>query len=85
MPGDQRYEDALSVRFDTEILEQEFAIAGPPKIELTICVDKPEAQIAVRLNDIWPDGAATRMTYGVLNLTHRDSHGVPEPMVPVDQ
>ncbi|HEX4765950.1 MAG TPA: CocE/NonD family hydrolase C-terminal non-catalytic domain-containing protein, partial [Lichenihabitans sp.] len=36
----------------------------------------------VRLNDVAPDGAATRVTYGLLSLTHRDSHESPEPLVP---
>jgi hypothetical protein len=36
----------------------------------------------VRLNDVAPDGQVTRVTYGVLNLTHRNSHAEPEPLVP---
>jgi predicted acyl esterase len=28
----------------------------------------------VRLNHIHPDGASTRITYGVLNLAQRDDH-----------
>ena len=35
------------------------------------------AIVVVRLSDVAPDGAATRVTYGVLNLTHRDSHEQP--------
>ena len=27
-----------------------------------------------------PDGASTRVSYGLLNLTHRDSHETPEPL-----
>ena len=38
--------------------------------------------IAVRLNDVAPDGASTRVTYGLLNLTHRDGHGEPAPLEP---
>jgi len=36
----------------------------------------------VRLNHLHPDGAATRITWGVLNLTHRDSHEHPTPLEP---
>jgi uncharacterized protein len=32
----------------------------------------------VRLVDVAPDGAATRVTYGVFNLTHRNSHEHPK-------
>nr|WP_323368582.1 CocE/NonD family hydrolase C-terminal non-catalytic domain-containing protein [Profundibacter amoris] len=34
--------------------------------------ETPVAQIAVRLNDVHPDGKVSRITYGVLNLTHRN-------------
>jgi hypothetical protein len=36
----------------------------------------------VRLNDVAPDGQVTRVTYGVLNLTHRNGHAAPEPLTP---
>jgi hypothetical protein len=44
--------------------------------------DQPQAQVAVRLNHIHPDGASTRITYGVLNLSHRDSATNPQALVP---
>ena len=31
-------------------------------------------------NDVFPDGRVSRVTFGVLNLTHRDSHEHPAPM-----
>src|SRR5262249_25741792 len=34
----------------------------------------------VRLNDVFPDGRVSRVTFGVLNLTHRDSHEFPKPV-----
>src|SRR4029453_6235445 len=47
---------------------------------LALAVDKPVAVVAVRLNDVFPDGRVSRVTFGVLNLTHRDSHEHPAPM-----
>src|SRR5204862_523556 len=38
--------------------------------------------IAERLNDVAPDGTSARVTYGLLNLTHRDSHEHPKPLEP---
>jgi hypothetical protein len=38
--------------------------------------------IAARLSDVAPDGKITRVSFGVLNLTHRDGHAHPEPLVP---
>jgi hypothetical protein len=36
--------------------------------------------VAVRLNDLRPDGSDLRVTYGVLNLTHREGHERPVPV-----
>ncbi|KUJ76999.1 peptidase S15 [Ruegeria marisrubri] len=82
MPGDQRHDDALSACFDGAPLAEELDIVGAPRLRLRVSSDKPQAQIAVRLNHMHPDGASTRITYGVLNLTHRDSHAAPEPLEP---
>ncbi|TMV07809.1 CocE/NonD family hydrolase [Ruegeria sediminis] len=82
MPGDQRPDDALSVCFDGAPLAENLDIVGAPRLRLRLSADKPQAQIAVRLNHLHPDGASTRITYGVLNLTHRDSHADPQPLEP---
>jgi uncharacterized protein len=81
MPGDQRGDDALSACFDSAPLGQT-DIVGAPVLRLRLIADRPVAQIAVRLNHLHPDGASTRITWGVLNLTHRTSHADPEPLVP---
>ena len=80
MPGDQRRDDALSATWDTEILSNDIQITGAPTITLKLSSDQPTAQIAVRLNHIHPDGASTRITYGVLNLCHLGGHEVSTPI-----
>ncbi len=82
MPGDQRGDDALSACFDTGPLAQDMDIVGAPRLTLTLAADRPQAQIAVRLCHVHPDGASTRITYGVLNLSHRRSAADPQPMTP---
>jgi len=82
MPKDQRVDDGGSLVFDSEPLADVTEILGAPVVELDIASDKPVAMLAVRLNDIAPDGAATRVTYGLLNLTHRDGHEDPAPLDP---
>lgn len=84
MPGDQRRDDALSATWDSAALSADMQITGAPKITLTLSSDQPTAQIAVRLNHIHPDGASTRITYGVLNLCHRDGHEVSD-LLPVNE
>jgi hypothetical protein len=85
MPEDQRYDDALSACFTSKPLGERCDIIGSPTVKLRLSSDQPIAQIAVRLNHIHPDGASTRMTYGVLNLCHRNGHTVAQPLVPDEE
>jgi len=82
LAGDQRDDDAGSLVFDTAPLAEPVEILGQVVVELELAVDRPVAMIAARLNDVRPDGSVTRVTYGVLNLTHRDGHDNPVPLVP---
>ena len=82
MPYDQRLEDGGARLYDSMPLAEPLEIFGAPEVELEIEADKPVAMLAVRLSDIEPDGKVTRFTYGLLNLTHRNSHEQPEPLVP---
>ncbi|WP_327268853.1 CocE/NonD family hydrolase [Streptomyces sp. NBC_01218] len=82
LPYDQREEDGGSLVFTSDPLARTTEILGSPRVELEVESSEPVAQIAVRLSDVAPDGRATRVTYGVLNLTHRDSDDSPEPLEP---
>ncbi|SMH53313.1 CocE/NonD family hydrolase [Mesorhizobium australicum] len=82
LPGDQRPDDALSVCFDGEALDEALDIVGAPSIELAFTPDRPQANLCVRLCDVHPDGASELISYGLLNLTHRASHESPEPLRP---
>ena len=82
MPLDQRLDDAGSLTFDSEPLRQPLAVVGAASVALEIESDKPQALVAVRLSDVAPDGAATRVAYGLLNLSQRESHENPSALVP---
>ncbi|HJL18554.1 MAG TPA: CocE/NonD family hydrolase [Sandaracinaceae bacterium LLY-WYZ-13_1] len=81
-PGDQRREDGGSLFFETPPLEEPVEILGSPEVELKIAADQPVAQVVARLCEVLPDGPVTRVTYGVLNLTHRESNDDPKPLTP---
>jgi hypothetical protein len=53
---------------------------GRPKLRLTLASETAQGQVCVRLNHVHPDGASTRISFGVLNLTHRESSAAPEEM-----
>jgi hypothetical protein len=82
LPADQRADDAGALVFDTVPLDESLEILGAVVVELEVSVDRPTAMLAARLNDVRPDGSVARVTYGLLNLTHDDSHEHSEALVP---
>ncbi|MFO7789582.1 MAG: CocE/NonD family hydrolase, partial [Bacteroidales bacterium] len=82
LPSDQREEDGGALVFDSRPLQEDVEILGAPELDITLSSDKPVAMIAARISDIAPNGRATRVTYGVLNLTHRDSDEHPSELKP---
>ncbi len=81
-PGDQRRDDSGSLTFDAAPLTRGIDLVGAPVLHLKVSSDKPVAVAAVRLNAVWPDGAVSRLTYGVANLCHRDGHESPQLLEP---
>ncbi|RSK32629.1 CocE/NonD family hydrolase [Bhargavaea beijingensis] len=82
LPADQRNENGYAVVFESEPVQEETAILGHPTFRVELSSDKPHALVAVRLNDVAPDGSSTRVTWGMLNLSHRDSDEFPEELEP---
>lgn len=82
LPSDQREEDGGALVYDTQELDGPIEILGAPYVELCLSSDKPIATVALRISDVAPNGRATRVTYGVLNLTHRNSDENPEALEP---
>jgi hypothetical protein len=67
-PADQREEDARSLAFTSEPLDDDIEILGFAEVDLELDVDKATAFVAVRLCDVAPDGSSLLITRGVLNL-----------------
>jgi len=72
----------LSLSFDTAPLAGPAEILGVPAARLELAADRPLALIAVRLCDVWPDGASTLITRGLKNLAHARGDSRPGPLVP---
>ncbi|HTN78201.1 MAG TPA: CocE/NonD family hydrolase C-terminal non-catalytic domain-containing protein, partial [Acidimicrobiales bacterium] len=64
---DQRFEDAVSATIEWPISE-DLPILGRPVAHLRVEVDALDAQIAVRLCDVSPDGASTLVAMGASRL-----------------
>ncbi len=81
-PTDQREDDGGSLVFSPPPLAERTEIMGAPQLRLRFRSDRPQALVAVRLNDVAPDGASTRVSLGLLNLCHHRGHGAPRALVP---
>ena len=81
-PADQRFDDGLSLCFDSVPLSEPIEILGNPLVELDLAADHPQAQIGIRLCDVSPEGSSLRVSYAVLNLCARDSAETQQPLVP---
>ncbi|GAA1366477.1 CocE/NonD family hydrolase [Streptomyces beijiangensis] len=82
LPYDQREEDGGSLVFETDELTEQLEILGSPTVQLDLSASEPVAMVAARISDVAPDGSATRVTYGLLNLTHCGTSKDPRPLVP---
>lgn len=80
MPYDQREEDGGALVFDSDPLPHPLEVLGQPIVELRLSADEPVAMVAVRISDVAPDDAATRVSYGILNLNHYDGADQPKPL-----
>ena len=77
---DQRREDAHALSFDTPPLADDIEFLGAPVVELSASLDASRANVTARLCDVAPDGSSTLITWGTLNLAHRD--GEPRDLAP---
>ncbi|TAH51668.1 MAG: CocE/NonD family hydrolase [Chloroflexota bacterium] len=77
---DQRVQDAKSLTFTSAPLAEGFEILGMPQVTLDVSANQPNALVSVRVCDVAPDGASLLLSWGVLNLTHRNSDEFTEPL-----
>jgi predicted acyl esterase len=77
---DQREDDARSLVFETPPLDRTSEFLGAPVLTVEIESDKPVAHLVARLCDVHPSGESLRVSYGILNLAHRDGHEAPSPL-----
>jgi putative CocE/NonD family hydrolase len=82
MAGDLRREDGLGLSFDTDVLTEDFDLLGAPAVDFELRSDLLFAALTARLCEVLPDGTSTLVTWGSLNLAHRDSREHPTPVVP---
>lgn len=80
MAIDQRVDDAGSLCFDTAPLEADVDFLGRPVVTLDVACDADWGNLIARVVDVHPDGTAYRVSFGVLNLAHREGNETPKAM-----
>jgi hypothetical protein len=74
-PQDQR--DAVESRsdvlmFETPVLTEDLAMTGAASVELFVRTSTPDADVAIRLTDVHPDGRSMLVTQGIQRLRFRN-------------
>jgi len=74
--------DGMAMVFEGDVLKSPLEIVGYPRFEVQLTSDKPKAMLFAQLSDVAPDGAVTRVSYGVMNLTHLNGHDQVDLLTP---
>jgi len=82
LPGDQTLDAFGSLEFDGETLTERLELLGHARATIDVAVDRPVAIVTARLIDVAPDGRATLVARGFLNLSQRESRERPSAVVP---
>lgn len=82
LADDQRLDDLFALTFESEPLPEPLTILGIPVLRAETTAASPVAFLCVRLSHLWPDGAATLVTRGALNLTRRNGLDRCDRLVP---
>lgn len=80
LPGDQTLENSLATTLLCETLPEDYVIAGQPRVRLRFKSDQKQANLHLRISDVWPDGRKTLVTRGNFNLCHFKGHDNPEEL-----
>jgi hypothetical protein len=79
---EQSLDEAFSLTYTTDPLEQDLEILGIPQVQLYAESTAENTAFVVKLTEVNPLGESNLVTYGVLNAAHRNSHTDPEPLEP---
>jgi uncharacterized protein len=68
--------------YSTPVLDEPVSIVGDVRAELYVGADVPDADVFVKLVDVYPDGTAYNLASSCLRLRYRDGFGQPAELVP---
>jgi hypothetical protein len=83
-PQDQRRLDGRSdvLVYATPPLERALEVTGPVTLKLWAATSARDSDFTAKLIDVWPDGFAQELCYGIVRVRYRDSFEVPSLLEP---
>jgi putative CocE/NonD family hydrolase len=84
-PRDQSPLDGRTdiARFVGDVLEEDLEVTGPVSARISLSTTATDADVVVRLIDVWPDGRAMSVVSGITRLSRREGMDAePSPLVP---
>jgi X-Pro dipeptidyl-peptidase C-terminal non-catalytic domain len=68
--------------YSTPVLDQPVSVVGDVRAELYVSADVDDADVFVKLVDVYPDGTAYNLASSCLRLRYRDGFDKPADLVP---
>jgi putative CocE/NonD family hydrolase len=65
--------------YQTAPLSEDIQVIGPVSLKLWVSTDAPDTDFTAKLIDVFPDGSAVNVTYGILRCQYRDGFAVTAP------
>ena len=83
-PQDQRRLDGRDdvLVYATPPLEREIEVTGPVSLRLWAASSAPDTDFTAKLIDVWPNGFAQELCYGIVRARYRDSFEAPSLIEP---
>ena len=84
MVADQRFasERADVLSFVSDVLEDVLKLQGPVKVDMNVSLSTDDADLVVKLIDVYPDGYQMLIRGDVFPLRYREGYASPKPAVP---
>jgi putative CocE/NonD family hydrolase len=89
-PGLPLYARRDVLSFESELLAEDIAVAGPVTVTLFAATDGPDTDFTAKLIDVYPPSAdypagfAMNLTDGIIRCRFRHGDGIPCPVVPFE-
>lgn len=65
--------------YQTSALSEDVRVIGPVRLKIWVSTDAPDTDFTAKLVDVFPDGSAVNVTYGILRCANREGFAAKAP------